>query len=240
MPSLVHEAYPPHLLAQKLNNRAAVCIEVGDYEQAVSQLIKAFKISEQLDNTTSCQCQRCSLDACMTYSQEISQHRDPGSNEYYTSLPIDDSKQDRFIYRQPIHVTPESIQDCHSGGLTLLLILTFNLALAHHLSANEESQLNRPKLQKVLKLYEIAYRWQMEQDNEQVDSVRFSMIISNNLGETHRAANNQHKHVLCLQHLLSTMMFMVDCHQKVEPFEFDGFIRNTSQLILNGHCAGAA
>jgi hypothetical protein len=35
-------------------------------------------------------------------------------------------------------------------------------------------------------------------------------------------------------------MFVVDCRQKVEPLEFDGFIRNTSQLILNGHCAGAA
>ena len=70
-------------------------------------------------------------------------------------------------------------------GLTLPLVI--NLAtwrLVHHLSAISEEVLNRRKLGKVLQLYELAYRWQMEsEEDEQVECIRFTLIISNNLGE---------------------------------------------------------
>jgi hypothetical protein len=45
---------------------------------------------------------------------------------------------------------------------------------------------------------------------------------------------------MCLQHLLSTMMFMIDCQLPVRSLELEGFFRNTSQLILHNNCAGAA
>jgi hypothetical protein len=124
----------------------------------------------------------------------------------------------------------------------LPLIIIFNTALAHHLSAMEEEQLNRKKLSKVLQLYELAFRWQMEEeDDEQVDCICFTMIISNNLGEIHRAVNDRSKHVRCLQHLLSTVMFIVDCQQNDDySLELDGFLRNTSQLFLQGECAAVA
>jgi hypothetical protein len=116
--------YTPHLLAQTLNNRDAFCIEVGDWDQAVLQLVKPFKLLEQLlDNTTSCQCQHCSLDACMTYCQEISQHRAilallNTTKVFQLMIP---SKIDSFINSPSIHVTMESIQDCHSMGPTQFL-----------------------------------------------------------------------------------------------------------------------
>ena len=37
----LQSAYPPLLLAKKLNNRAAFCIETGHYERAVPNLIRA-------------------------------------------------------------------------------------------------------------------------------------------------------------------------------------------------------
>jgi hypothetical protein len=109
----------------------------------------------------------------------------------------------------------------------------------------EEKQLNRNKLSNVLQLYELAYRLQMEEDDEQVDCIRFAMIISNNLGEIHRAVNDRSKHVKCLEHLLSTMMFIVDGRQlnfndDSSFLELDGFLRNTSQLFLQGQGAAAA
>eukprot|EP00751_Fragilariopsis_kerguelensis_P007966 CAMPEP_0170799246 /NCGR_PEP_ID=MMETSP0733-20121128/26910_1 /TAXON_ID=186038 /ORGANISM="Fragilariopsis kerguelensis, Strain L26-C5" /LENGTH=238 /DNA_ID=CAMNT_0011150899 /DNA_START=487 /DNA_END=1199 /DNA_ORIENTATION=+ len=36
-----------HLYAQKLNNSAAICIEIGLYDRAISSLSKALKLSEQ-------------------------------------------------------------------------------------------------------------------------------------------------------------------------------------------------
>jgi hypothetical protein len=245
MPSLVHEAYPPLLLAKKLNNRAAFCIETGRYDRAVSNLVKALKLTEQIDKSATCTCKHCGLQACVTFSQSFdSTIVDSVASKYPTrrqSLISDESSEEGYIYRQPIRVTPQAMQEGHPMGLTLPLIITFNLALAHHLSAMEENQLDRKKLSKVLQLYEFAYRWQMEEDDEEVDCIRFTMIISNNLGEIHRAVDNRSKYVMCLQHLLSTMMFMVYCQQNNDSsLDLDGFVRNTSQLILQGRCAAAA
>jgi hypothetical protein len=255
--ALSHEAYPPHLLAQKLNNRAAFCIETGRYDRAISNLVKALKVSEQVDNVSTCTCKHCSLDGCMSFSQKVtgferrhsrSTRTRSGSSTPSEVVEVDDG----YIHRQPIHVTPHAMQEGHSMGLTLPLIITFNLALAHHLSAIEgctphtKLMVDRKKLKKVLQLYELAYRWQMEEEDEQFDCIRFTMIISNNLGEIHRAVNNRSKHVKCLQHLLSTMMFLVDCQHissmqtDDDSLELDGFLRNTSQLILLGECAAAA
>merc|ERR1712238_386986 len=36
-----------HLYAQKLNNSAASCIDIGQYDRAISSLSKALKLSEQ-------------------------------------------------------------------------------------------------------------------------------------------------------------------------------------------------
>ena len=125
-------------------------------------------------------------------------------------------------------------------GMSLPLIITVNLALAHHLDALEQKEMDRKKLKRVLQLYELAYRWQMEEDDEQLDCIALSIIISNNLGEINRAVNNKSKHIKCLQHLLSTLMFVVDCQQMDDKLDLDGFLRNTSQLVLQDQCAAAA
>jgi hypothetical protein len=152
----------------------------------------------------------------------------------------EDSEQDGYIYRRAIRVSQCSMQEEHSMGATLSLIIIFNLALAHHLSAIQQ-QMCRRRLQKALQLYELAYQLQLEEQQEQqVSSLRFTMIIANNLGEIHRAVNNNSKHVMCLQHLLSTMMYLVDCRIPADSIELDGFFRNTLQLILKNKCASAA
>jgi hypothetical protein len=253
------EVYPPQLLAQRLNNRAADCIEVGQYEVAAATLIKALKLSERptprsaprigqesdeddmVLTDTSCDCHYCSLDYCMTYSQ---QHNDSVSSEdqqQHQCLDCSPCGEGGYIYQQPIRVNPRAIEEGHCMGIVLPLILTFNLALAHHLSALQAPKISRAKLQRVLRLYELAYRWQMEEEDAQVDSIRFTMIIANNLSEIHRAVSNHDKHQKCLQHLLSTLMFVVDCHENERnAMDMDGFLRNTSELILHSRCAGAA
>jgi hypothetical protein len=133
----------------------------------------------------------------------------------------------------------------HSTGIALPLIVMFNTALAYHLMTIEEPNINRKKLQKVLQLYEHAYLLQVVGhdggEQEQIGCLRFTMILSNNLGQVHRLAKNHKKHVKCLEHLLSTVMFLVEFHQAERLPEFvEGFLRNTTQLILHGHYAAAA
>lgn len=237
--SLDRKSSPPHNIAKKLNNRAAFCIEAGQFHRAISNLVKAFKISSRVETIeATCSCKHCSLDECMAFTQKVPEFKRSLSSR---SLSRESSEPcDGYVYRRPIQIKPQAMKEGHKMGLTLPLIITFNLALAHHLSAIEDQDFNRTKLKKVLQLYELAYRWQMDADDHQFTCIRFTMVISNNLGEIHRVVKNKSKHVKCLQHLLSTMMVMVDCHQSDDSLEYDGFLRNTSQLILIVQCAGAA
>lgn len=267
MPLPGQEIYPIQLLAQKLNNRAAHCIEIGDYETAVSSLVRALRIAEvstsaasaddddfamEVEAPPTCSCRYCSLDYCMTYSQQVASQSEKSSMDELlyceASTKVDAGNVGGgYVYRQPIRVSPQTMNEGHSMGVVLPLILTFNLALTHHLSSLSSGQkAERSKLQRVLRLYELAYRWQIEEEDHQVESIRFTMVIANNLGEIHRAVSNHDKHQKCLQHLLSTLMFIVDCNSQDNnngsgtAIDMDGFLRNTSELILHSRCAGAA
>jgi hypothetical protein len=48
------------------------------------------------------------------------------------------------------------------------------------------------------------------QDNVDVASLRLTMIIFNNLGDIHRIIGNKRKHIMCLQHFLTIIMYIVD------------------------------
>ena len=90
-------------------------------------------------------------------------------------------------------------------------------------------------------LYELAYQLHLDDtQSQQAPSLRFSMIVSNNLGQIHDISNDTSKHTLCMQHLLSTIMYLVDCQIPSDWDELDGFFGNVSKLILEKKCASAA
>ncbi|KAG7344638.1 hypothetical protein IV203_019030 [Nitzschia inconspicua] len=325
MPSLVQESYPPHLLAQKLNNRGAYQAEQGYYESAISTYVKALKLSESSANHAPCGCRYCSLNTCMSTSassstsslspilmrrscpqghkstprpssrkasQQQQEQEEDGyyhddndvimmedeeevmpfapvspsfsvSSSYGTSFTQDPTEEPfncgGYVYRHALRVHPHTIHYCHNMGVTLSLVIIFNLALAHHLMGirrnnikntgssswnnsvpNMDVNYDSKALKKALQLYELAYQLhvdeqqmaattncathhQQREDREEAQEqegfeskrmgmLRFTMIVSNNLGEIHRVAKNTTKHVMCLQHLLSTIMYMVDGH----------------------------
>jgi tetratricopeptide (TPR) repeat protein len=226
--------------AQRLNNKAAVLIETGKYDSAIRNLLKAIIMTgnQEKINRPLCSCGSCSLKATISFSQHSAQRDQKNDGQE------DSGETGGFIYKQPLRVSPHSMG--HSmGGCVFSLMVTFNLGLAHHLSAieKEEGKENRrrQKFQKSLSLYELVYRWQME---EEVGSLGFSMIIVNNLGEIHREEKDFQKLEICLQNLLSTMMYVIvvdyDNDDDRELVNLDGFVQNTSSLILQGQCTGAA
>jgi hypothetical protein len=83
------------------------------------------------------------------------------------------------------------------------------------------------------------------------------MIITNNIGEVHRVAGDTNKHQICLQHLLSAIMYMIDSNltttattvntnsssssQTLTEMMMDGFYYNVSPIMLKDTaCAQAA
>merc|ERR1719464_998920 len=109
-------------------------------------------------------------------------------------------------------------------------------------------------------LYELAYRLhtdviinhQQQNDenlhsqyinDETLASLRLTIIVSNNLGEINRITGNQVKHRMCLEHLVSVIMYTI--HNKVvgnvlNKTEFDGILRNVSPIVLDNVCSSVA
>ncbi|KAG7344639.1 hypothetical protein IV203_019029 [Nitzschia inconspicua] len=277
--------FQSHQMAKTLNNSAALLIETGQYDRGISCLMEALVLSDRQHSSKyhpttnnpadirkwsslACQCQHCSLEECILFSERIplSSTEGPFSDD---GCGDGDAEVNGYIHRRPISITTQSMQENHYMGATLSLIVTFNLALAHHLSAMDTfgwtttnySDVNnnndhahrgltncstyKDTFQKILHLYELAYRWQIELEEDalqkqlqwqqgqkqqlqrtfhnnnnnnnnnieldasSVVSIRFNMIISNNLSQIHRLVHNHSKHRQCLEHLLATIMFVV-------------------------------
>jgi len=312
------EVYPPHLLAQKLTNRASYLITIRKYAEGIVLLTKALKLAERNISSSKlrkpCSCNSCRLEFCLSMGQvcftslmeiEKEEHavdknryknkdakddenvhggenddddecNHDNSRKKYERKPQDKDNalagienQDGFVYRRPLLVPKICIEEGHYMGVSLSLIILYNLALAHHLegismtmtSHSEPDEFSswqppsRAKMQvlkQALQLYELAYSLHMDyiqrpdapptgKYNRNVGSLRFTMIISNNLGEIHRDAGNPTKHKMCLQHLLSAIMYMVDCNLVIlDSSEMDGFYQNLSPIMLTDICAKAA
>merc|ERR1711907_824008 len=110
---------------------------------------------------TPCSCASCRFEAVLPSTEEVQQqhllhdlnnsgHRPRGlqqelqqfKRQQYPSGPaeeeamIEKGENDEaggFVYRRPLFVNRESIEENHFMGVTLVWILLFNLALAHHL-----------------------------------------------------------------------------------------------------------
>ena len=379
----IGEYYPPQLLSQKLNNRAAFLITTGHYEEGIALLTKALKLTSnsQVDtpadqHQATCNCKACSLESCLimehdpsmsslmidqlTSTQNQGQQQEQEDQQGYycpkpntssssnssssddemfhrtsmglCSLPATASQlgsrnaQQRrnlkspstlststesslssssavdtstatatttitdfgFVYRRPLLVNQQCIDEMHDMGITLSLLILFNLALAHHLKAiasfntqQVSSSLSNSSfktkksslkaLQQALQLYELAYQLHIDciqqseesssvsnsnqqphglesssnnnnnnvndnnsddEYNRSIGSLRFTMIISNNLGEVHHATGSTEKHTLCLQHLLSAIMYVVDSNLVVlNSNEMDGFYSNVAPIM---------
>ncbi len=284
----IGEVYPPHLLAQKLSNRASYLIATRHYDESISLLTKALRLSQK-DNSTGlnsqpCACKFCCLDSSVGIQEdqyhsilnkeqnEYNRNQDdddrrPSSEQEKDKLPVNPEKQGGFVYSRPLLVPKVCIEEGHYMGKSSTLIIMYNLALAHHLKAivmNDSQSFNilegysMKVLKQSLKLYELTYQLhcentcefeqqptlqchQKEPAEHSIASLRFTMIIFNNLGQIHRAAGNAEKHRTCLQHLLSTIMYMVDNQIVIlDSSEMDGFYQNVSPLIVPSNCARAA
>lgn len=294
-----------HLYAQKLNNSAALCIEIGQYARAIFSLTKALKLSRaQSDESMlcSCRCKHCTMDGCISYTENSPPMHKIKRQSPAANTLLCDSNSCGYVYRKPIRIPPEPIEDNHNMGRTLFLIITFNLGLAHHLGAittptkgqvttsednsrgpQPTNDSNNKMIRKALQLYEISDNWHSrivasrppaDQDCETaasgIQSIRFRMILANNLSHIHHMFSNHAEQQIFLEHLLSTVMVAVEYQTRAnrnsssdsssnsnnneEDSEsvlrqekdlcttrnLEGFLMNASHLFLCRHCADAA
>lgn len=307
------------VFAQRLNNSAALCIEVGQYDRAILSLQRALELSKKhmngVDKKTKgdCleskqeQCQGMTLDDCIAFSEANSLYSEATKRNLTTSMcalnnatssndcsgivslgnkrrrieittserstttpPMDlvhgySRHNDYYVFTRPIRV-PRRDQEL---GSVLFLAILFNLALAHHLKAttmrtlrrtNSSHSMTRAKsVQKARMLYQLILDYwsklQMRegQTSNDFSSIRFRMILHNNLGQIYNWTNDPMKEEQCLQDLLSSVMFVTDQVNQHNSSsagtqfcgigfkrDLEGFFTNTEALTAVERCAQAA
>lgn len=153
------------------------------------------------------------------------------------------------IFRDPIMVrgdhfkAPLDIQVCEE----LSYVAIYNLALSHHLKSVElaedfsKQHVRRVYLHKALSLYEHSHQILMKQTINVGVPVIHSMALVSNLSQIHHALGDHIKADMCMQYLLSTMMYVIDCG-KVDSLgnSMDGFFNMILPLVSGPAPAAAA
>ena len=211
-------------IAIQKNNSAVSLIAAGDCDSAISALSSALKTYKQITEEADKHPQpvKTSLDQCMTQSP--------------VTLAKASNEEERYMYRQAIHI-PLTIECNYQASIMVSVMIIFNLALAHQLSAvgSHKKQL---KLRKAAKLYELGFNMQRDLNFEN-NNVLFTLATMNNLGLIHHKLNDGDTANQFFEKLLSTLMVLIDCGGG-DVCELDGFLRNVSNLISEPCIAAAA
>ena len=195
-----------------LNNTAALLIENGRYKAAMMTLEVAL----------------CTLRSSMHGNGETVALISPSSHHSQTPKS-DDFDYDRdFIYRSPMRA--EDVDRDEIDELTLSVLVVFNMGLANQLRAVEGGKVRVQRLKKALKLYELSFCMQMKGDGQL--NITQILALVNNCGQIYKQLNLQHKAKKFFQHMLSTIMTIVEVGEANNLDQIDGFLGTASQLIL--------
>jgi hypothetical protein len=275
------------IVLSELNNKACFLIKVRQYDEAISLLTQALRGASQAAKSHSLQPEARYIDvatgdtnACYNLSTTPSQdeefmppHPRPAeatTGETYGSLsgrttrmqdPVRINKasfQSPYVYNDPLLITnipTPCAEDAMVIGLSY--ILTFNLALSHHLSSGIEKKnmdkaandLSFRKLQTAKRLYELHFQFQNRgvQPNFLNRDSNILLLVAaalNNLSVVNKALNKHHDAEYCDQSLLSALLVLLDLDHTGEEHqmndELSGFAGNVMHLIVKTSFAASA
>jgi hypothetical protein len=205
----------------EMNNKAALLTENGLYKEAIQTLDVAMKTMQTSLN-----------------KMEDDGHEIAFVPHYVREQPqkpisqFEDAEMDGdFIYRSPIRSNGNSNSlEEEVDNLAMTVVILFNMALARHLRAIEGENVRTQRLREALKLYELSFFMQMR-GSGQLNMTQVLALI-NNCGQIYKQLNQEVKARKFFQHMISTIIVMVEVGEAQEVEQMDGFMRTASQLIL--------
>jgi hypothetical protein len=226
----------------QLNNVAVKSIEAKKYDVAIFKLTKSLKMVQLMMS-------RGAMISCRESSDcEETRIRSGMLCDFKGSSPSSSFERtfenggicSSSIFRDPICMASGLPQAERDTCEVLSYVILYNLALSHHLRGmeNEEEYLKVAYLEKALTLYEHAHHILSSQAIDL--SLLHSMAIASNLGHIHHVIGDEEKAQMCFQHLLSTILYIVDCGEGAKIETLDGFFRIVMPLICNSSPAPAA
>jgi hypothetical protein len=227
----------------QLNNEAVKSIEAKRYDVAISTLTKSLKMVQLA----------MSGDARVSFEESMDCEGTTIQNGMYCDF-VGSSPSSSFertvenggicsssIFRDPICMAsglPQAeLETCELVSYVIL----YNLALSYHLRGmeNEEEHLRVAYLQKALTLYEHAHHILSSQAPVDL-SLLHTLAIASNLGHIHHVIGDEEKAQVCFQHLLSTILYIVDCGEGAKIEKLEDFVRIVMPFICNSSSAPAA
>jgi tetratricopeptide (TPR) repeat protein len=217
----------PEILTAQYVNLGVEYYENGRVQDAMVAFAEALLMSKRIVEFDG--------DMHMTANVSLYDPSGPFRPQFGRSEKLMPSACDIFIFLNPIKV-PGTLPATKLRK-TLSLITMFNLAICNHRNAIINN-MDRMALRKALQLYELAYAIQMQ---EEIDmTLTPTMIIMSNVGHIHKILGNADNAMQCFQHLLSTLMFLVEAGERDLVWEFDGFFQNIMKTIYAHSPAAAA
>lgn len=166
------------------------------------------------------------------------------------------STDNGFVYRNPLRLTESDLyQPNIDPEMTMSSNLIFNIALCHHLIALEMSSLTSSsssssprmihdkhcikRLKGALKLYELGFHMHSKKGVEGM-SMNYALALINNCANIYEALGSTTKAQRFYNHMLSSLMMMIDGGEAEKVDELDGYLQNASRLILGSENMAAA
>mmetsp|Transcript_27159 Transcript_27159/g.76384 ORF Transcript_27159/g.76384 Transcript_27159/m.76384 type:complete len:328 (-) Transcript_27159:152-1135(-) len=195
-----------------------------------------------------------SLDECVS-DRSFSED----SRQLQQEFKVSPASPASFVYLCPMYF-PDAASvrcTCRSNGAILAIVSIFNLALSHHIHAMgmaKEGGLREQSMEvfeKARRLYELAFQLYTDDSDEGAaveGGLLFLLATVNNLGMIHQQLGRPEPAHKCFQHVLSTMVFLIDQQQlQPSPAQLKGmtkhlwqrFLDNTHHLVKKS-CAAAA
>jgi hypothetical protein len=167
------------------------------------------------------------------------------SPHHRTDIDLHEQQGDieHFLYRQAIRIPPTMVlESTYRATIMGAPMVLFNLALAHQLFAMEEGNNRREMLlRKALKIYELGFNMVLQKEYADEPSTMYILATVNNSGLAHQHLNDRHTATKCFKHLMSALMYLIDCGEvDSNNWDFEGFLRNATEVDLQSACPAAA
>ena len=246
----------PAAVASKINNGGVEFLKRASYGEAISsfttalskvkQMLIADDEEDEIATTTSNEQQQ---QPQQQQSQCVGDSTDMSGDTFPPSMSSLESREMLMMVdpnQRSIFCKPIILRAAKDERPTLKLYnrysiaIMFNLALAHHLSGMETSEVSRiGKLRKALRLYEYAYSIQMQEDVQL--QITYTLGMVNNLGHIQEHLGEVQKAQQCFQHLLSTLMYVIESGEEgSDEGQWDVFFHNITHLVLRESALAAA
>jgi hypothetical protein len=214
-----------------LNNQAAFHIKSAEYAEATTLLADALKIMKTDMPGSANREAHHTENACLEFLSTA------GAPSFVPDRDYDSGDCQHSVFRDPVHVVS---LDLYIHQETLSFVLLYNLALAYHLRGLTDRLSRNAYLSTALTLYEHAHAMLTIDEGMDVSSLHI-MAIASNLGHVHALLGHKRRANVCFQHLLSVILYVVDCGEGTsKELNLEGFFCNIMPIIATKVTAAAA